>query len=659
MSKISVVMFTDIVGAVDLRNSLGETEYSKINARYRELFHGAAAKFKGAKVRQWMGDGCLATFESVSAAIKTALLVQHGLHIERDAFRSIAVRMGIDLGEISDMARKNSQRHGMSGLTIDRTSRIVNLSTEGRQILLSGSAFNDGKQLVGEALELPDGKACQLTWVNHGRFKLKGFPNPIEICEVGAPEHGARLKPPSGGLAITQVAVSAVPVDRDVFVSYAPDLDANWVASFSSRLKQSLGGRLNREISMWPAGGIEPGSDKHALEAIARSTAMAVLVSPGYLSSQRCRQELDAFLAQSGAVPPKERIVVVEAGEGVDRSQWPAALQNFRTQRFRATVVKEGASPSPADDSPTAFYKKLDALSTELTEKLAQKTADSEQADARPAVFLAEVPENAVETREEVKRYLAQMGFRVFPETWYGPSREEFRDAMLRDLQRCRVFAQFLGDPPAAPARDLPPDFISLQFEIAKEAEAQTFRWRSRELKANEVKDEAYKKVLLSPDVRSQSLEDAKQEIEKLANRSQSTRKQPFILFRASGTDEALALKVLERLRPIADRHNMGYEVADLYGDDDEVLGSADYGGLLILYGSCEPKWVRNKLKESKALLARNLTAYGVCKGPPPPSNKPLLYVIPGMRDFSTDSEQFDAELEEFVKNAAQVETSK
>jgi class 3 adenylate cyclase len=644
---------------VTLRNSIGEKQYSKINAQFRQLFQRVIADFKGARIRQWMGDGCLTTFESVTTAVKTALLVQHGLTANPDEFKPIAVRFGIDSGEIAAMPKRNTQKYGLSGLTVDRTSRIVNLSTAGRQILVSSRAFDDGKQGLGDTLDLPGGGSLNLIWKNHGRYKLKGFSNPIEIYEVGAKEAGSHFEPPPGGSTAVEHPATDISFEKDIFVSYASDVDPAWAAQLSGGLKQSIVGRLNREISTWPGETIAPKSDADQARAqriAAGSKTMVVICSAGYAGSQQCAQELSAFMAQKETVPAGERIVVVETVPGAGRESWPDALRRLRSHRFWTRTADANPKLVHANESPAIFYKKLDSLSIELSERLSRKSG-TDQVDSRLAVFLAEVTESVAETRDDVRRYLVQMGFRVFPETRYEHAPEAFRTAMLRDLQRCRVFAQFLGDQTSAGEWDLPGDFIEYQNKIAREANVQTFRWRSREVKLAEIKDPAYKQILSAPDVRSQSLEDAKQEIERIANRSQTTHTDPFILLRASEEDQELALQILDRLHPIAGMHNVGY-VADLYGEED-TLGAEKYGGLIVVYGKCKPQWVRDKLKEGKTLLASSLTAYGVCKGPPPPQLRPLLYVIPGMKDLATDSEQFNVELEKFVTTAAQLGASK
>jgi len=60
------------------------------------------------------------------------------------------------------------------------------------QILLTRAVFDSARQsLKGEEVE----GAGSLSWLNHGRFELKGVEEPVEICEVRAAEGQAFAAP--------------------------------------------------------------------------------------------------------------------------------------------------------------------------------------------------------------------------------------------------------------------------------------------------------------------------------------------------------------------------------------------------------------------------------------------------------------------------------
>src|SRR5512139_1988370 len=60
------------------------------------------------------------------------------------------------------------------------------------QILMTRPVFDNARQsLKGEEIE----GAGSLSWLNHGRFELKGVDEPAEICEVRAAEAAVRAAP--------------------------------------------------------------------------------------------------------------------------------------------------------------------------------------------------------------------------------------------------------------------------------------------------------------------------------------------------------------------------------------------------------------------------------------------------------------------------------
>src|SRR3954465_11632637 len=96
------LMFTDVVGSVELKTRLGTAAYARLLARHDELFHRAVATCAGARILQDRGDGFFAEFPTAADAVRAALVFQYEL--SRIAQRSpdptavIRSRVGIHLG---------------------------------------------------------------------------------------------------------------------------------------------------------------------------------------------------------------------------------------------------------------------------------------------------------------------------------------------------------------------------------------------------------------------------------------------------------------------------------------------------------------------------------------------------------------------------------
>src|SRR5262249_54196694 len=67
------------------------------------------------------------------------------------------------------------------GIQVDASARVMSLA-QGGQILMTRFAFDNARQVLrGQDL---DG-VSQLSWLNHGKYLLKGVEEHLEICEVG------------------------------------------------------------------------------------------------------------------------------------------------------------------------------------------------------------------------------------------------------------------------------------------------------------------------------------------------------------------------------------------------------------------------------------------------------------------------------------------
>lgn len=81
-SHLAVVLFTDVVGSMELKRRLGTTAYLALLARHDALFRQTPASFPQARILKDTGDGFFALFPMPSDAVRAALRFQHALHVE-------------------------------------------------------------------------------------------------------------------------------------------------------------------------------------------------------------------------------------------------------------------------------------------------------------------------------------------------------------------------------------------------------------------------------------------------------------------------------------------------------------------------------------------------------------------------------------------------
>ena len=127
-SRVTVLMFTDIVGSVDLKTRLGDTEAVQLIQQHDRLFKSVIEESPGATILKDTGDGFLANFDATSEAVLAALRFQHAIatKMREGAKQLIRVRIGIHLGEVSQLDHETSTGVAkISGLAVDIAARVM------------------------------------------------------------------------------------------------------------------------------------------------------------------------------------------------------------------------------------------------------------------------------------------------------------------------------------------------------------------------------------------------------------------------------------------------------------------------------------------------------------------------------------------------------
>ena len=199
MHELTVLLFTDIAGSVELQQQLGTEAYTRVVARHDELIHTAFSQSDTPPViLKETGDGVLAKFVTASDAVNAALRIQALFHLEQWQIAPLQVRIGIHLGQVTEMSEEITGDRRAVGMAINLASRIMDLAEPG-QILTTRSVFDDARQFISAhpGIGNEDHALPELQWPAHGRYRLKGYDTALDIFEVGA-EGIAPLRVPSG-----------------------------------------------------------------------------------------------------------------------------------------------------------------------------------------------------------------------------------------------------------------------------------------------------------------------------------------------------------------------------------------------------------------------------------------------------------------------------
>ena len=402
----------------------------------------------------------------------------------------------------------------------------------------------------------------------------------------------------------------------DVFISYAhvdnePLYPAKhgWVTVLVDNLGRYLAKRLGRReaFSNWYDQHQLKGNQgiaNHIPEQARKSAVFLAILSPGYVASEFCLRELEAFIeSHRGAVA--ERLFVVEHMPLGDRQQIPEAFRDIRNYRFykldENQIPRTLAQPEPLPDE-REYFQKIDDIAREMTQKL---SSIGSAKTSKPTVLVAEVTDDLEARRDEVLRYLDQAGFDALPSSCYRLVREDFERSLASDLAKCTAFVQLLGPVAGKRPPDLPDGFGWLQLELAKRTDLPILQWRSPDLDVTKVELPMQRRLLELETVRSVPFEDFKRTIVERVQRTIEHAKAPpsapaasasMLFINADAVDKASADAIKDSLGgrfgwavPLS-LYNEEAKPDELQQDMETNLINSE--GLVIVYGAARPAWV-------------------------------------------------------------------
>ncbi len=162
---VRAIVFTDICGSVAMTHALGDDGHIRVLREHNEIVRRELDTHGGREVKH-TGDGVMAAFTSVSAAVAFASAVQRSLH-ERN--RVEEVRLDVSIG-ISAGEPVTDDSNDLFGATVQLAARLC-------------AAAAAGEIAVSVAVrELCLGKSFRFE--DRGELALKGLPEPVRAFAV-------------------------------------------------------------------------------------------------------------------------------------------------------------------------------------------------------------------------------------------------------------------------------------------------------------------------------------------------------------------------------------------------------------------------------------------------------------------------------------------
>lgn len=435
--------------------------------------------------------------------------------------------------------------------------------------------------------------------------------------------------------------------DFDLFVSYAhiddePDAGqpVGWVSTLKDNLKARLDRRLGIRSSIWMDQRLvaESHLGEPIMAGLRQSAGLLVVLSRAYLNSAWCARERGGFLDGLRDRRALRRPVFVVECDDLERERLPEAFGDLLGVRFWQRQT-DGAAPGRLGDPlPTledrSYWARLNDLSFKVAEGLSRlrdvppghaAAPAAEASSGRPAVFLAEVGDELMDEYERLQRSFEQAGLVVLPERAYPRSdADAYAAAMAEDLRRCALFVQLLGEYPGR-VRGWDVALSALQYRTAQQAGVPLRRWRRFGLNPEDIRDEVHRQSVFAADVVNEGLEVfAAGALQAL----RQTRPPPapaagdLLVFVDHDRSDA---RIAGELCDFFDAQGLGFlrpEAQDsaeaMRADLEDNLRLCD--GLVVVYGSTQPVWVRQQLKETlkiKSVRERPLGRVLLCQAEP------------------------------------------
>jgi TolB-like protein/class 3 adenylate cyclase len=192
---IRTILLCDLVASTRLVERIGDAAAADLLARHDRIARDLLSTFHGREIDK--SDGFLLLFERPIEAVRFAVTYQAELRaLGADFDSGMASRVGIHLGEVvlrenspEDVAR-GAKPVEVEGLAKAVAARVMSLAGNGR-ILLTRAAYDFARRA---AVGMKD--EASLRWAEHGRYRLAGIEDPIEVCEVVAPGGAELTRPP-------------------------------------------------------------------------------------------------------------------------------------------------------------------------------------------------------------------------------------------------------------------------------------------------------------------------------------------------------------------------------------------------------------------------------------------------------------------------------
>jgi putative peptide modification system cyclase len=203
-SLLRAIAVCDLVDSTALIEQLGDRKGAAFMQQLDRFARDILQRHRGREIDKT--DGFLLLFDRPIQAVAFAVEYQRMLRrLGEMEFLPLKARIGIHVGDVvlwensSDDIARGAKPVEVEGLAKPLAARLMHLAMPG-QILLSGVA-----QTLAARSQTEIETENELLWKEHGRYRLKGVPEPVNVFEVGEPDVAPFVAPARNAKAYRDV----------------------------------------------------------------------------------------------------------------------------------------------------------------------------------------------------------------------------------------------------------------------------------------------------------------------------------------------------------------------------------------------------------------------------------------------------------------------
>lgn len=241
---------------------------------------------------------------------------------------------------------------------------------------------------------------------------------------------------------------------RTLITIRSPKGQEGWITLLEERLRKRLGQLLGEDVKLWRDPKLQ-GNDVFSDVLLARLKKAASLVSvlsPRYLRSDWCQNELNAFCQQAdvqGGLMLGSKLRVFKVVKTyISRDKHPEPLQSMLGYEFYDYDEGSGRarefSPDIDPIKDRRYWSKLEDLAWDIKQLL--ETLRAPPPDTPKAtIYLAACTADLSAERDNLKRELQQHGYRVTPDRELPLTVPQLEQAVRAYLQQAELSIHLIG----------------------------------------------------------------------------------------------------------------------------------------------------------------------------------------------------------------------